>query len=333
MLKRLIHIAIAGVLGLAAPAVLAADRPPVEQEMPPQEKLMAKRAAELDAYRLLAERILGLEIRAATSVRDFVTEDDRIATALDHFIKGVRLGQPRYFNDGTCEVDAEVTIEQVVTTLKKACDEYYRGGKWTKDSFEDVDRRTERKIIAVTGCGAVRPQTVIPDPAQEAIVPALAARRPMEIRLPEIYRRYPPAERLKAKRAAELDAYRKLMERIYGLQITSNSFVRDFVTEHDGIRACLDGHLVGARTMEVRYGPDGVVEVVMEVTIEQVITQVKRTCDEVYKGGKWTKDSFEDIRKYTERKVIGVVGTGALDTAGQGAAPGGGVEGRRIVVE
>ena len=42
----------------------------VHAEVTPQQKLMAKRAAQLDAYRMLAERILGLELAGTTTVRD-----------------------------------------------------------------------------------------------------------------------------------------------------------------------------------------------------------------------------------------------------------------------
>ena len=191
--------------------VLAAG-PVWADEMSPQQKLMAKRAAELDGYRKLAEQILGLEISASSHVRDFVTESDRIATYLDEFIKGIRFTDVRHYEDGTCETDAEVTIQQVITTLKRSVDEVYEGGKWKKDVFEDIKKRTKRTVIAVTGCGAVRPETKIDDPADEAIVGPVLNPRARRISLPPIYREYPPAERLKAKRAAEVDGYRKLLE-------------------------------------------------------------------------------------------------------------------------
>lgn len=288
-----------------------------QAELSPQQKLMAKRAAQLDAYRLLAERIMGFTIKGDSTVRDFVTESDRIATAFDTFLKGVRFSEPRYFDDGSCEIDAEVTIEQVVTTLKKIHSEVYEGGKWKKEYFDDITKQTERKIIAVTGSGAIRPNSVIPDPANEPIV-----RRPREMNLPEIYKRFPPNERLKAKRAAELDAYRLLHERIFGLAIRGNTTVRNFVTENDKIQTAFEGQLKGIRTMNIRYAPDGVVEVEMQITIEQVVTTVKRVYEEVYQGGQWKKEYFDDISKSTQRKVISVVGSGALDT--RGAAGNGG---------
>lgn len=289
--------------------VLLPSRAPAE--LSAQQKLMAKRAAQLDAYRLLAERIMGFAIQGDSTVRDFVTESDKVATAFDTFLKGVRFSEPRYFDDGSCEIDAEVTIEQVVTTLKKIHSEVYEGGKWKKEYFDDISKQTERKVLAVTGSGAVRPESVIPDPANEPIV-----RRPRELPLPDIYKKFPPNERLKAKRAAELDAYRQLYERIFGLSIRGDSRVRDFVTESDKIQTAFEGQLKGARTMNVRYAPDGVVEVEMQITIEQVITTVKKVYDEVYQGGQWKKEYFDEISKRTERKVITVVGVGTLDTRG-----------------
>ena len=56
-----------------------------------QNKLLAKRAAEADAYRKLAECIKGLQITSDTYVKDFVTEADIIQTELDTFIRGATL--------------------------------------------------------------------------------------------------------------------------------------------------------------------------------------------------------------------------------------------------
>ena len=61
-----------------------------------QMKLLSKRAAEADAYRKLAEAIKGLQITSDTYVKDFVAESDTIKADMDEFIRGVRLGDPRW---------------------------------------------------------------------------------------------------------------------------------------------------------------------------------------------------------------------------------------------
>lgn len=283
----------------------------------PQQKLMAKRAAELDAYRLLAERVLGLEITSGSTVADFVGESDNIATALDATIKGVRFSDVRHFSDGSCEVDAALTLKQVVTTLEKAHDAEYDGGHWNKSDFEKITTKSTRTVIEVTGSGAARAQSEIADPAGQPIIgPIVGTRRNVRTQLPGIYRDFPPAERLKAKRAAELDAYRKMLERIYGLDIEAGTEVRDFVTESDIIRTRTEGTLKGVRFDNVRYAPDGVVEVEASLSVRQVVTMLEKIYDETYRGGKWEKSDFEKITKKSVTKTLTVIGTGALDTAG-----------------
>ncbi len=55
-----------------------------------QAKLMAYRAAELDARRKLAEELDGLMITSSTSVKDFVAMDDQIRTSMLTFQQGGR---------------------------------------------------------------------------------------------------------------------------------------------------------------------------------------------------------------------------------------------------
>ena len=50
-----------------------------------------------------------------------------------------------------------------------------------------------------------------------------------------------------SRRAAEADAYRKLAETVRGLQITSETYVRDFIAESDVIRAEMDEFIRGVR--------------------------------------------------------------------------------------
>lgn len=307
--------------GLTQSAKAATPAKPMSQvTIPPQQKLMAKRAAELDAYRQLAERIMGLKVDANSTVRDMVTDSDRVATSLDQMIKGVRFGAIREYEDGSCEVDAEVTLQQIVKTLSRAIEEVQENGHWTKRHVENITRTTVRKVIAVTGAGAVRPQTMVPTPkTQDIVKSASPSRRRAALNLPDIYKQHPAAYRLRAKRAAELDGYRKLVERIYGLQVSGTSKLRDMVNESDEVRTRAQAFLKGARITSVRYCEDGVVEVEMQVTLQEVITSVQRAYEESGKFGQTKRDEVEKIRRYTTRKVITVLGTGALDVQSRGS--------------
>ena len=77
----------------------------------------------------------------------------------------------------------------------------------------------------------------------------------------------PAQARLMTERAAKLDAYRNLLEQAYGVQITSNSTVRDFVLQSDTIRARVEAFIKGATVVDTRHLSDGSVEVDMEMTL------------------------------------------------------------------
>jgi hypothetical protein len=75
--------------------------------------------------------------------------------------------------------------------------------------------------------------------------------------------------KLKAARAAENDAMRKLAEQIYGLQIQSGTTVRDFVTQHDEINTQVQAVVAGAIPSEPKFGSD-VVTVTVTVSASDV---------------------------------------------------------------
>lgn len=122
----------------------------------PQAKLMAQRAAQLDAYRNMAETIKGIKIDSQTTVQDFVAESDVINAALDTFIKGIRVTGTQYLPDLTVEVTVEVTLEQVVEELKKIRKRYYQGGRWHEETFNQIRQYERKKIVQAKGSGTVR---------------------------------------------------------------------------------------------------------------------------------------------------------------------------------
>lgn len=72
--------------------------------------------------------------------------------------------------------------------------------------------------------------------------------------------------RLMATRAARADAYRKLTEQVYGLELRANTLVRDAVLESDQIETQVEGFIRGARVVNERDRPNlGIVEVEMEL--------------------------------------------------------------------
>ena len=89
-------------MGVGGGSLWAQDAVSVQRQA--QNKLLARRAARVDAIRKLAERIKGFQINSETLVRDFVTEYDEINTSLMTFIRGMREKRVSYMEDGTCNL-------------------------------------------------------------------------------------------------------------------------------------------------------------------------------------------------------------------------------------
>jgi hypothetical protein len=275
-----------------------------------QKKALSKRAAEADAYRKLAECVKGLQITSDTYVKDFVAESDAIRGAMDEFIRGVRLGQPKWFADGSCEVPGEVTVQKVIETLKEVHTRFYKGHKIKGSDFNDMEKRIEKKIIKVVGMGAPRPD-LPPDLPQGVAEQLKAPPVPPDPPLPELWLKIGPQARLMAKQAAELDAKRKLLERINGLRITSDTIVRDFVAQSDEIKAQANGVVVGAEIVQVYWHHDEpIVEVTVAAPAESVVTFIKELHTRQIHGDHVKGTDVSEVTKSINTKTFQATGMG-----------------------
>lgn len=77
-----------------------------------QQKLMAMRAAQVDAYRNLAEQVYGFRIWGTTAVSAFATQNDAIRTYVDAFVRGARVVNTTSIADGNFEVTVELVLSQ-----------------------------------------------------------------------------------------------------------------------------------------------------------------------------------------------------------------------------
>lgn len=75
-----------------------------------QMKLMAMRAAQVDAYRALAERVYGLSISGGTTVSAFASQSDSIRAFVDAFIRGARVTSVVAQADGIYEATVELPM-------------------------------------------------------------------------------------------------------------------------------------------------------------------------------------------------------------------------------
>ena len=84
----------------------------------------------------------------------------------------------------------------------------------------------------------------------------------------------PALKHASAIRAARLDAARNILEMIKGVNLSSNTTVRDAMVANDVIRTKISGFLHGLRpTGDPRYFSDGLVKVRMEARLDKTIPQ------------------------------------------------------------
>lgn len=74
---------------------------------------------------------------------------------------------------------------------------------------------------------------------------------------------------LMAIRASEVDAYRTLAERVYGLHVSSSTKVVDFVTSHDHLRAVVDSYLGSAKISSQGLTKEGYYETTLSLLLDE----------------------------------------------------------------
>jgi hypothetical protein len=289
---------ILAVSGLLTPSVSYAVVKPTEEDGPvlpeiwqkagPREQLKATRAAELDADRLLAERIYGLQVDSETTVQDLAAGDDAIAGAVSATLVGsISTEKPEYLPDGRVQVVRAVKIREVIETLNRVI----KGKRLDDGSFvtssdnSKTEREVKDKVIDVLGNAAL--------PGSEG------------------------HQKIMAKRAAEMDAYRRLAGRMMGVKIDSTTTVRDFALEHDEILASLSQVLKAAKPTGIKYNKsNGSCEVTMEIKTQDIIRTLKKKVI-----GNTTKTEIKDE---ILEKTFSETGMGAMRDVAQGDAPSGG---------
>jgi hypothetical protein len=287
----------------------------VAQLTPAQKRLLAQRAARADAIRKLAEQVKGVRIDAQTTVRDFVTESDIINTRLGPVLmQGMReVGGYRHFANGICEVTMSLTLRTLIKELKALHARYYKGSKYRSLSWEKWTLHNKYTTITVVGRGA---QPASADEIVAVPVPGAPPGQPQVLtwRVPPGWQDVAPQGFLMAEQAARVDASRKLAERLYGMTVSSDTTVRDFVTERDAIntsmRAFLRGHKQEGPT---EYLPNQTAQVTLSVTLRQIWAAIKQLQVRHIKEDQFKKLTMTDVQRH--------VRTGKFIETGHGAVP------------
>lgn len=83
---------------------------PTQTISPAQAFALAKRAAIADGYRLLGEKIAGVQVDGRDQIRDMMVNHSTIRTQVNALIQNARILNTK-FEKGLCEVEMEVTLD------------------------------------------------------------------------------------------------------------------------------------------------------------------------------------------------------------------------------
>ena len=133
------------------------------------------------------------------------------------------------------------------------------------------------------------------------------------VEVPAVFKKASAVERLAAEEAARQDAYRKLIERVYGLQVDASTDVYDLAAASRTVAASIEGQLSGMQEAGIRRYADGRVEAAMRVTVQEVVVSIARSYKLVKKGDRIVaEEAISNIERSNRDKYLVVVGRGAL---------------------
>lgn len=113
-------------------------------------KILAKRAARLDALRNILEAVKGVQVTSNTSVKDMMLESDQIQTGAQGLVKGMRVVKITYTDDGGCEMVAEVNLGQEGNFLLAALNDSIIEVKDNYPKFDWIAMKDEFEKTKVT---------------------------------------------------------------------------------------------------------------------------------------------------------------------------------------
>ena len=214
----------------------------------PRMKLMAKRAAKVDALRNLSEIVYGLQLDTSSTVQNFVLKSDTIRSRLTVAIQRAREVAYQQLEDGTAEVTMEITLGTVETILGRRL-------------------QYDQEMIEAVGYGVPSDigRTQNPLPPGGTVTATGYGLAPDERGLSSV------ESDLLGFRAAKNAALRNLAEKIKQIRITAQSTVRDYSVQSDTVRVRVNSVLDGARVISKKRLADSRYEVILETNISPLL--------------------------------------------------------------
>ena len=211
---------------------------------------LAKRTALIVAQRDLIERYAGSFLSSQTQIDDFVAKSDRIISTTGGLIKGVKIVR--------VELSPDQTVYQVVVQVREKHLRETLGDKPEPQAALTAPFVWPSEIGGVSSGGGklgIDPKMKTVTAAGTGLIPEGIDAR---------------VGRLRAERAAKMDALRNLAERIKGIRLSATTTVEDYMAKQDIVQAKVDAVIKGARVVRTTPKGNDAVEVEVAVDVPQV---------------------------------------------------------------
>ena len=76
---------------------------------PAQAYVLAKRAAMVDGYRLIAERVKGVQVEGHDTIKNMMLQQSSTKTSVEAIVRGANITNTT-FKEGLCEVEMEIAL-------------------------------------------------------------------------------------------------------------------------------------------------------------------------------------------------------------------------------
>lgn len=265
------------------------------------DKVRMAKAAEADCYAQLVEQIKGLQVSENSTVMDVVNAYFDQMSSAQGFVQGAVLKEPLY-QDDTCLIKAELTLDQIAENLTKSIKAV--DGK-VKDQFEAIKRFNKKKLVTVTGVGAL----IAPETLEKG---ELSPRDTGE--LDTIKHLVGPGQyKVMALKAARLDALTKLAASIKGVRVSSTMSIQN-AAGSSWQQADTEAVIQGARVIRYAAVDKDLVQCWMEINLETVVENIQKNST-LFSNGK--EVSVENIKRLNKLAKVVSVGQGAVVKPGE----------------
>ena len=123
----------------------------------------------------------------------------------------------------------------------------------------------DKTVISAEGTGFLL--GIVPD---KLTVDASGGKAVIEITEDTYLKAYGADEMIATKRAAKVDAYRRLAGKIHGVVIDSRTTLGDYAKKDGAVKRTISGVVRGAKEVSTKYYDDGSIQTTMETSGNQV---------------------------------------------------------------